>query len=32
MDDFVMQAVPVLTGFIDTFITWWLALARVFKW
>lgn len=32
MDDLMIQVVPVLTGFIDTFITWWLALAKVFKW
>lgn len=32
MDDMMIQVVPVLSGFIDTFITWWLALAKVFKW
>lgn len=32
MDDMMIQVVPVLTGLIDTFITWFLAIARVFKW
>lgn len=32
MDDMMIQVVPVLTGFIDTLITWYLAIAKVFKW
>lgn len=32
MDDTMIQVVPVLAGFIDTFISWWLALAGAFKW
>jgi hypothetical protein len=32
MDDLMTQALPVLAGFIDTLITWWLALAQAFKW
>lgn len=32
MVDMMIQVVPVLTGLIDTFITWFLAIARVFKW
>jgi len=31
MDDLLIQAVPAMTGFFDTLLTWFLAIAKIFK-